>query len=335
MTYIILAILTVSLLACQGLAGEPAAPAKTAVELRVLATHLVGGGGGWDYIQVDPAARRFYIARASRVMILDADQGKLLGEVADIAGAHGVALVPQRNEGFATNGKSESVSVFDLKTFKMLRKIKAGQKPDAILYDPASEKIFACNGNSGDVSIVDPAALDKQPANLAVGGKLEFAVADGAGHVYVNVEDKNEVVAIDSKKGTVLAHWSITPGEAPTGLAMDVAHRRLFVGCSNQKMVVLDAEEGKVIGVAPIGRGVDGVAFDPQLQVAVSANGSDGTISVVREEPGIGYIVAQTLKTCKGARTIAVDPATHRFVLPCIVPAKDGDGSFGVVVVGQ
>jgi hypothetical protein len=301
--------------------------------LRVLKTFEVGGSGKWDYLTVDAESRRLYVTQGTRVVVLDADQGTKLGEIGETAGAHGVALVPQGNRGFISNGADNTISVFDPKSFKTVQRIKAGQKPDSIIYDPASKKIFAFCGKSGEVAIVDPTAPNQPPVMLPVGGKLETGVSDGAGHVYVNVEDKHEIVAIDSKQPKILAHWPLGAGKRPTGLAIDVAHRRLFAGCSNQKMVVLDADQGKLLATLPIGAGVDGVAFDPQLNLAMSADGDDGTLTAVREEPAGSFKVVQTLKTAKSAKTIAVDPKTHHVFLPCEI-GKGKSGQFSVLVVG-
>jgi DNA-binding beta-propeller fold protein YncE len=313
-------------------AAQPTSPAD-AGPLKVLKTFKVGGPGGWDYLIVDPEARRLYVSHATRVMVLDADLGTPIGEIADTPGVHGIAPVPEYNVGFTSNGKEGTLSVFDLKTLKTLRKIKAGQNPDSIIYDPATKKVFAFNGRSGDATIVDPAALDKAPVSLPIGGKLETGVADGAGRVYVNVEDKNEVVAIDSKAGKVLAHWPLAPGEGPTGLALDREHHRLYSGCSNKMMVVLDPDQGKVLVTVPVGAGVDGVAFDPQLSLAMSANGRDGTLTAVKEDPAGTFKVVQTLTTASGARTITADPKTHQIYLPCNV-AAGGQNEFSVLVVG-
>lgn len=320
--------------------GQPVAtgsqqPAAKVSELGAIKTFTGGGEGGWDYVTIDSPARRVYVAHATRVTVFDADRGTVIGEVADTPGVHGVAVVPDRNLGFATNGKDGSISVFDLRTFKTVRKIKAGPKPDAILYDPASRKVFAFDNKSGEVTIVNPADLSKPPVTLAVGGKLEFGVADGAGHVYVNVEDKSEVVAIDSRQGKVIAHWPLAGGEEPTGLAIDIAHRRLFSGCANQKMVVLDADSGKVLATLPIGLGVDGVAFDPRTGAAMSANGKDGTITAVREGPAGQFAVIQTVKTAKSARTIALDSKTGLTYLPFAMPVETGKPKMlSVLVVG-
>jgi DNA-binding beta-propeller fold protein YncE len=313
-------------------------PATAPAPLAVLKTWTADGNGGWDYLTVDPEARRIYVARATRVTVFDADTGAVIGEVADTPGVHGIALVAKLNLGFATcakdgkEGKDGTVAVFDLKTLKITQRIPAGKKPDSILYDTASGKIFAFNGGSGDVTIIDPNALDKAPETLAIGGKLEFCAADGKGHVCVNVEDKGEVVVIDSKKLSVIAHLPLGTGKEPTGMAMDLHNDVLYVGCSNKRMIVLETyKDGKVIADLAIGDGVDGVAY---CGVAVSANGRDGTLTVVAEGPAAKYGVVQTLKTVKGARTVAADPVTHQFYLPCMIPDANGKTSFGLVVVG-
>jgi YVTN family beta-propeller protein len=301
--------------------------------LQVLKTLKVGGTGGWDYLTVDLAARRLYVSHSARVMVLDLEQGTVVGEIPDTLGVHGIALVPERNEGFTTNGRDNTLTVFDLKTLKTLRKIPAGQNPDAITYDPLTKKVFAFNGRSGDVTIVDTTEPNQAPVTLPVGGKLESGVSDEAGHIYVNVEDKSEIVAIDSRENKVLAHWPITPGEEPTGMAIDREHHRLFVGCGNRMMVVVDLEQDKVVATVPVGAGVDGIAFDATLGLIVTPNGRDGTLTAVKEEPAGTFKVVQTLKTARGARTITTDPKTHQFYLPCNV-TTNGTSEFSVLVVG-
>ena len=322
--------------ACMAAAATPsptAAPAA-AGPLQVLKTFTVGGSArGWDYLTVDPDARRLYLSHGDLITVIDADKGTAIGEIPDTPRSHGIALVPDANVGFTSNGGGNDLTVFDLKTLKMIKKIKAGRSPDSIIYDTGSKKIFAFNHAGGDITIVDPKALDKEPVTLAVGGDLETGVSDGAGRVYVNVEDKSEIVAIDSKAGKVLAHWPLAPGQGPTGLAIDVQHHRLFAGCANKLMVIVDPEAGKVLTTVPIGSGVDGVAFDSQLGVAVSANGRDGTVTVVKEDPAGTFKAIQTLKTADGARTITSDPKTHQFYLPCAI-ATTGQREFSVVVVG-
>jgi YVTN family beta-propeller protein len=300
----------------------------------LLKTIPTGSTGRWDYLCVDAEARRLYIPRSTHVQVLDLEKETILGDIPDTNGVHGVALAHDQGLGFASSGRDNSVTVFDLKTNKVKQTIKAGSSPDAILFDPASKHVLVMNHKSGDVTVIDPAALDKEPATIAVGGTLEFAVADGAGHVFVNVEDKNEIVEIDSKANRVLAHWSLAPGDGPTGLALDNDHHRLYSGCGNEKMIVLDATSGKQLGVVAIGKGVDGVAWDPKLQAAISANGIDGTLSVVQETSPGKFGVVQTVKTLHGARTITQDTKTGHLLLPCTEPDAKGTQRFVIAVVG-
>ena len=303
-------------------------------QLTLLKTIRVGGTGRWDYLCADSVARRLYVPRGSHVQILDLDGGAVLGDIADTNGVHGVALAPAQGMGFTSNGRDNTVSVFDLKTFEVSKTIKTGRNPDAIIYDPTSKHIFSMNHSGGNVTVIDPAAPNKAPVTIAVGGTLEFAVTDGAGHVFVNVEDKGETVQIDSRANRVLVRWPLAPGTKPTGLAIDIDRHRLFVGCGNQKMIVLDSQRGNVLAAVAIGQGVDGVAYEPTLGIAMSANGKDGTISVVKETSAGNFLMIGTPKTLKGARTITVDSEKHQALLPCNVPdGKDGQ-TFGIVVVG-
>jgi DNA-binding beta-propeller fold protein YncE len=332
---VVLAVLAGCAAQSQPTGNENPTSAPAAEGLLRVVKAVPAGTDGWDYITVDSAARRVYVARSTRVEVFDADSGALVGTVTGVGGAHGVALVPEKNEGYATAGKDGTIIKFDLKTLKPNEMIIAGKKPDAILYDPASKCVFAFNHGDGDVIVVNPATPNDPAVTIPVGGTLEFAVADGAGRVYVNVEDKNEVAVIDTKvQMKVVARWPVAPGEEPTGLAIDVAHRRLFVGCGNKKMVVLDADNGKVLATLPVGAGVDGVAFDPQLNLAMSADGKDGTLTAVREVSPGKFAVVQTLTTAKGARTIAVDPKTHTVYLPCLVPGRNNMPTFGLLLVG-
>lgn len=301
---------------------------------KLLKTLPLGGDGRWDYLCVEPESQRLYIPRSSHVQVLDMEKNLIIGDIPNTNGVHGVALALEQNLGFASNGRDNAVTVFDLKTLKVTKSIKTGRNPDAIIYDPASKHIFSMNHSGGDITVIDPAALGKDSVTISVGGALEAGVPDEMGHVYVNVEDKNEVVEIDSKENRVLAHWSLAPGTGPTGLAIDTAHHRLFAGCDNQKMIVLDAENGKVVAVVAIGRGVDGVAYDPALGVAMSANGKDGTISVVKETSPGKFEVIQTPKTLNGAKTITIDLKRHQALLPCNVPNGKGGQTFGIAVVG-
>jgi len=214
----------------------------------------VGGEGGWDYLSVDSAARRLYVTRGTHVMVFDADSLASVGEIANTSGVHGVALAPDLGRGFASNGKASTVTIFDLKTLKTIDEVKVtGENPDAILYDPASKQVFAFNGRTSNATILD-AATGKVVATLALGGKPEFATTDLSGHVFVNIEDKSEVVEIDSRKPAVLAHWPLAPCQEPSGMAIDRAHKRIFSGCDNKMMAVVDTGSGKVVATAPRAR---------------------------------------------------------------------------------
>jgi DNA-binding beta-propeller fold protein YncE len=244
--------------------------------------------------------------------VLDTASGKVVGDIPDTAGVHGVALAPEIGRGFTSNGRAATVTIFDLKTLATIGHASTGQKPDAIVYDPVSRRVFTMNGRSGDATAID-AATGKVAGTLLPGGKPEFAVADGRGR-YVNLEDKSQEVVLDSRKLEVVARWSLAPCEEPTGLALDPEHRRLFAGCHNQLMAVLDADSGKLVATLPIGRGVDATAFDPGLQYAYASNG-EGTLTVVHEDAPDKFTVMDNVPTQRGARTMALDPATHQVYL--------------------
>jgi YVTN family beta-propeller protein len=316
------------------IAAAPAAPASATPKLKMLKTIPTNGSGRWDYLCVDSEGRRLFIPRSSHVQVWDLEAGKEIADIPNTNGVHGVALVPEQNLGFASNGRDNAVSVFDLKTYKVTKTIKTGANPDPILYDPATKHVFSINHSGGSITVIDPAALDKDPVTIEVGGTLETGVTDEAGHIYVNVEDKNEVVAIDSKENRVLAHWLLSPGTGPTGLAIDLKNHRLFAGCGNAKCIVLDAETGKQLAALNAGNGIDGCAFEPTLGVAFTANGRDGTVSVVKETSAGKFEVIQTVKTLNGARTISVDTKLHQALLPCNVPDGKGGQTFGIAVVG-
>ncbi len=278
------------------------------------ATWKPGGEGGWDYATVDSSTHRLYVTRTDRVQVIDTENGQTVGEVPGLEGGHGTALVPDENRGFATSGKSGTVVVFDLKTLKAVGEpIKVGQKPDAIVYDPASKHVFAFNGESDDASVID-AATAKVIATIPLGGEPEFAGSDGKGTLFVNLEDKSETLAIDVRTNTVTHRWPLAPGESPSGLAVDSTKGCVFAGCHNKQMVVLDAASGKVLAMPAIGQGVDACAFDPGTSFAFASCG-DGTLTVVKEENG-SFPVVEKIATRKGARTMALDPATHAVYLP-------------------
>jgi DNA-binding beta-propeller fold protein YncE len=318
--------------------GHGGAAESDAPAYKVVKTIKVGGDGNWDYLTMDAAARRLYISRATRVMVLDVDTGKVVGEVAKTPGVHGIALAPKHKRGFTSNGGEATVTVFDLETLRETARVKVGNRPDAIIYDPASDRVFTFNAGSKDATAID--AKDATVAGaVKLDGKPEFAVADEKGMVYVNIEDKNEIVAIDSHKLSVKARWSLAPGEGPSGLSMDRAKRRLFSTCRNQKMVVLDADSGKVLGTAPIGKGTDACVFDAKVGLAFSSNG-DGTLTIVEEKDG-KFNVVDNVKTQERAKTMALDTKTHN-VLLAAAKFKAGAGrrtvepdSFVILVVGK
>jgi DNA-binding beta-propeller fold protein YncE len=293
------------------LALSLAAMAQAAPGYKVVKTWKLGGDGGWDYLTVDNDAHRLFIARATRVMVVDINSGKPVGEIPDTPGVHGIALAPGFGRGFTSNGREDMVSVFDLKSLQLQKKIKVGNVPDAILYEPFSKRVFTFNARSHDTTAID-ASKGEVAGTLALGGKPEYAVTDEKGTVFVNIEDTSEVVAFDPQKLAIKSRWKLTGCEEPTGLAMDAKNRRLFAGCSgNKKMAVVDADNGNVIAMPPIGDGCDGTAFDPERGYAF-ASAHDGTLTVVHEDAADKVSVMETVTTQPGARTLALDPKTHQ-----------------------
>jgi YVTN family beta-propeller protein len=289
----------------------------------------VSGAGGWDYVTVDEAGRRVYIAHATQVEVLDADTSDLVGTIPNTPGAHGVAIASEFGRGFITAGKSDSVIIFDLKTLKPLGEVKVGKKPDAIIYDPGTKHVFAMNGDSDNTTVIN-AADGKVVATIDLGGGPEFAAADGKGNVYINLEEKAETVHIDSKTLKVLHHWPLAPGATATALAFDPQTRRLFAGCrGGQLMVVLDADSGKVITTAPIGERVDAAAYDPATKLVFQSTGG-GTIAVFHQDSADKYTLLESLATNPGSKTMGLDPKTHHL----FVPANLG-GQFTILVFGQ
>jgi len=282
-------------------------------EYRVVKTWKLGGDGGWDYLTADSEAHRLFIARATRVMVVDTATGKQIGEIPDTPGVHGVALAPGLGRGFTSNGRENTVSIFDLKTLAVEKKIKVGSGPDAILYDPFSKRVFTFNGKGNEMTAtaVD-ASKGEVVGKVELGGKPEFAVTDEKGTVFVNLEDKSEIVAFDPEKLTVKTRWKLTDCEEPTGLSIDRKNRRLFAGCGgNKKMAIVDADSGKTLATPAIGEGCDATSFDPELGLAFASAG-DGTITVVREESPDKFTVIQTISTQKAARTMTLDERTHQ-----------------------
>lgn len=288
--------------------------AQTKSEYKIAHKFSVEGDGGWDYITSDDAEGRLFISHSTVVQVVDVKTGKTIATIPDLKGVHGIALAPEFNKGFITNGKDSTVTVFDLKTYASLDKVKVtGANPDAILYDSFSKKVFIYNGRTSNATVMD-AKTNKIIETIPLDGKPEFSVSDGNGNVYVNIEDKSEISRINSSTLKVEQTWPIAPGEEPSGLAIDNTTHSLF-SVTDKLMVILDAQTGKVITTLPIGDRVDGVAFDPVLKRAYSSNG-DGTMTVVQEEDANSFKVLENVVTQKGARTICVDKKTHHIYLP-------------------
>lgn len=274
-------------------------------------TYPIAGPGGWDYIAVNK--NKLYVSHGTQVNILDEKTGDSIGIILNTAGVHGIAFCNELNRGYTSNGRTNNVTVFDLTTTAEIAEIASGKNPDAILYEPFLNKIITCNGGSKDLSVIDP-KTNKVIATIALGGKPETAVTNGKGRLYVNIEDKNEIVDINLNTFTVSHHWSIAPAEEPTGLAIDVSTGRLFAGC-DKLLMIIDADKGKIMGKMPIGSGCDGVAFDNKNKIIFTSNG-EGTVSAVKEVSANDFQVVQTIASKKGARTIALDQNTHTLFLP-------------------
>jgi len=310
----------------------------------------VGGEGGWDFLEVDAANRKLYVARSTRVVVIDLETEKVVGEIPETPGVHGIAFAPDLNRGFTSNGGDSTVTVFDLKTLKTLGKVKANGRPDIITYEPVTRRVLSFNHGTNDVTAIDPAGM-KVVGTLGAGGVPELAASDEKGHVFVNLEDTSEVLEFDARTMTAVKKFPLAPGEEPTGLAFDPKQRRLFSTCANRKLVVTDADSGKVVQTLEIGPGPDGCVLDAERKLVFSPNGGDGTMTVVRELSPGRYEVAATVKTQVSAKTIALDPKTHRLYLAAATrmatpanpanPAKKAGrpgyepGSFVVLVVGE
>jgi len=312
-------------------------------------TYKVGGEGGWDYLTADASARRLYISRGTHVIVLDLDSGKNVGDIPDTPGVHGIALAPELGKGFTSNGREGTVTVFDLKTLAPIGdKIKAGENPDAILYDPATKRVFTFNGRSQDSTAID-ATTGKVLGTIKLDGKPEFAASDAKGMIFANIEDKSELVAIDPNKLEVKSKWPLAPCTEPSGLSIDRKNHRLFVGCDNKMMAVVDADSGKVLATPAIGEGVDATAFDEGTGLAFASCGQDAVLTVVKQDSPDKYSVAENVTTKKGARTLALDTKTHNVYVvtadfgPRPAPTADNlhprpailPDSFVVLVVGK
>jgi DNA-binding beta-propeller fold protein YncE len=306
----------------------------------------IGGDGGWDYLSVEPAGRRLYVSHATKVVVIDIDKDAIVGEIPDTPGIHGVAVAADLGRAFTSNGQENKSSMVDLKTLQTLSKIETGKNPDGMLYEPGQHEVYLFNGRGQSATVID-AKSGKVVATIPLEGKPEFATADPqAGRVFDNLEDKSEVVAIDTKTHEVVNRWPIAPGEEASGMAIDVVHHRLFLGCGNKKMVMVDSTNGKVVADVPIGQGVDANAFDPGTLFAFASCG-DGTVTVAHEDSPEKLTVVQVLKTEPRARTMTLDPTTHRIYLASAkfeAPAPDGGqrqrprvvpGSFKILVYGM
>jgi YVTN family beta-propeller protein len=321
---------------------------QTSKEYKVIDKVKIGGEGGWDYLIADGAAHRLYMSHATVVVVFDTKTNKVVGEIPNTLGVHGIALAPDLGRGYTSNGRTNSVTVFDLKSLKVLDTIDVkATNPDAILYDPFSHRVFTFNGRSSNATAIN-ANTNKFIDTIPLGGRPEFAVTDLKGKIYVNIEDKSQVIEFDAKTLKVLSTWPIAPGEEASGLAIDRKHNRLFSVCSNKMMVVLDSKTGKVVASVPTGDGTDAAAFDPETQLAFSSNG-DGTLTVIHEDSPDKFTVVQNAVTPARCRTMALDELTHRLYLsgatfgPTPAPTADRPrprapmepGSFMVVVLDR
>ena len=272
----------------------------------------LGGAGGWDYLSADSQNRRLYVSHGTEVIVVDLDTQKPAGKLSGFQGVHGIAIADDLGLGFVSDGRSNQVVSFDLKTLMIKEKIATGKNPDGILYDPFSKRVFSFNGGSGDATAID-AQTGKVAGTVPLGSKPEFPATNGAGAIFVNMEEKNEIVRIDPRTLTVTAHWPVAPCDGPSGLAIDTADKRLFAVCGNKMMAVVDSESGKVIATPAIGQGPDAAGYDPGTHLAFSSNG-EGSITIIKRS-GNTYTVAGTVTTQRSARTMALDTKTHRIYL--------------------
>jgi DNA-binding beta-propeller fold protein YncE len=309
----------------------------------VVKTIPIGGAGKWDYCVVDAAARRVYVSHGTHVAVLDADSNAVVGDIPDTLGVHGIALAPDLGRGFTSNGRANTVTIFELKTLKTITTVKVGGlNPDAIYYDAGSKRVFAFNGRSANATAIN-ASDGKVAGMIPIGGKPEFAVGDDQGHVYVNVEDKSQLLEIDPQKLSVLHRWPLTGCKEPSGLAIDQKNRRLFSVCGNKKMMIVDADTGKVVATPAIGEDPDAAGFDPDTQFVFSSNGESGNLTVIHQDSADKYTVLENVPTKKYARTMAIDSKTHNIFLPIadFEAAKSEEdppmkpNTFGVLLVSK
>jgi len=288
----------------------------------------IPGQGSWDYLTIDDAARRLYVSHGTQVEVLDVDSGAIVGKIENTLGVHGIAVAVDLGRGFVSDGQSSTVTIFDLKTLKTIAEVPAGKKPDAIIYDPATSRVFAFNGGSNSATVIE-AKDGKVAGTIDLGGGPEFAAADGNGFVYDNLEDESLVLKINSRTLKVEQRWPAAPCASPSSMAMDRANRRLFLGCRSKVMAVMNSETGQVITTLPIGDHVDATAFDDETRMIFNSNG-EGTVTVIHQESPDKYSVVETVKTVPRAKTSALDPKTHQLFL-----STAEAGQFEVLVVGK
>jgi|SRR5208282_884883 len=294
-------------------AANRTAEAQTG-KYHLVKTIPVAGEEGWDYVAADSVGRHVFVSHGSHVVVLDADNYSVVGDIPDTQGVHGIAIARDGGRGFTSNGRAGTVTIFDLNTFKPLGTVKAGENPDAIVYEAGTKRVFTMNGRSGDTTAIN-VGDGSVAGTLALGGKPEFAVADGKGSIYVNIEDKSELVHFDAQKLVVLNRWPMAPCQEPSGLAADWKSHRIFAGCDNKIMAVIDADSGKVVTTVPIGDGVDANGFDPGTNLAFASTG-DGYVTIAHEDSPDKYTVVMNLPTKKSARTMGLDLKTHKIFLP-------------------
>lgn len=341
---VVMSAVVLSLAASFLLAGSAQA-ASGSSGYHVVKTIPIGGNGRWDYCVVDSAARRVYVSHGTHVVVLDADSGAVVGDIPNTLGVHGIALAPDLGRGFISAGRANTIIIFDLKTLKNLGTVKSGGlNPDAIYYDAGSKRVFAFNGRSSNAIAVS-AADGKVAGMIPVGGKPEFAAGDDQGHVFVNIENKSQLLEIDAQKLSVLHRWPLAGCKEPSGLAFDQKNRRLFSVCGNKKMVVVNADTGKIVATPDIGEDPDAAGFDPDTQLVFSSNGESGDLTFIHEDSPDKYSVIDTVPTKKYARTMAIDSKTHNIFLPIadfepVAPKGEEEppmkaNSFGVLLVSK
>jgi DNA-binding beta-propeller fold protein YncE len=306
------------------LTGAVSLLGQSSSSYRVTHTYPLGGDGSWDYVVPDPPHHRVFIARQNRVMVVDEDSGKLLGEVTGINGAHGTAVAESSGHGFATSGNDQSAVMFDLKSFKVLGRIPAAEDADAIVYDAPSNRVFTLNGDAHSSTVID-AAAGKLITNIALGGKPEYGASAGDGKVYANLTDTSEVVEIDAKTATVSRRWSTTGCKQPVSMALDTVHHRIFSGCRSGVMAISDYQAGKIVATVPIGKGVDGAGYDASSGNAFASN-ADGTLTVIHQDTPDRYSVIENVPTPEGSRNMGLDPTNHRIF---VASAKFGEAPGG------